>query len=343
VNGRCRKGWSEVMTNYFLGVDIGNTKSHALISDEQGNVLGFSKAGCGNHEIIGYELFADLIQLLVGDALTSAGISSQAVKAAGFGIAGYDWPSQYEALYKGIQLIDLGGPLAMVNDTVIGLVAGAPQGWGIGLVAGTGSNCWGMDQKGRFGRMTGLTHLMDEGGGAGSLVLWAVQAIGRAWTMRGPSTKLTDIFLAHYGEAEVIHLLERLGNQGEQIDASLAPLVIETAHKGDTVALEIIQRAAESLSSLCVGVARQLDLIGQEVDVVLIGSVFKAGRIFIDPLNKYIHAEMPLATLNRLDCPPVVGGVLLAMKEAGYQPKPDTIMKLKKVTLDRVALLDPSG
>ena len=331
------------MTEYFLGVDIGNTKSHALIADGQGNVLGFAKAGCGNHEIIGYDLFTELIQLLVEEALTSAGVSPREIKGAGFGIAGYDWPSQYELLYKGIQPLNLGGPVVLVNDTVIGLVAGAPQGWGIGLVAGTGSNCWGMDQKGRFGRMTGLSHLMDEGGGAGSVVLWAVQAIGRAWTLRGPATMLTDIFLEHYGETEVIRLLERLGNQGEQIDASLAPLVIETAHNGDTVALEIIQRAAESLSSLCVGVARQLDLTGQPVDVVLIGSVFKAGSIFIDPLNDCIHAEMPLAALTRLDCPPVVGGILLAMKEAGFQLKPDAIITLKKATLDRVALLDQTG
>ena len=331
------------MANYYLGVDIGNTKSHALISDGQGNVLGFAKAGCGNHEIIGYDLFAELIQFLVGEALTSAGISPQDVKGAGFGIAGYDWPSQYEPLYKGIQPLELGGPVVMVNDAVIGLVAGAPQGWGIGLVAGTGSNCWGMDAHDRFGRMTGLSHLMDEGGGASSLVLWAVQAIGRAWTLRGPKTLLTDIFLEQYGETEVIRLLERLGNQEGLIDANLAPLVIGAGEKGDGVALGIIQRAAESLSSLCVGVARQLDLTDQPVDVVLIGSVFKAGSIFIDPLNDCIRAEMPLAALTRLDCPPVVGGVLLAMKEASFQPNSDAIIKLKKATLDRVALLDQTG
>ena len=319
------------MANYYLGVDIGNTKSHALISDGLGNVLGFAKAGCGNHEIIGYDLFAELIQFLVGEALTSAGISPGEVKGAGFGIAGYDWPSQCEPLVKGIRSLDLGGSVAMVNDAVIG------------LVAGTGSNCWGMDQKGRFGRMTGLSHLMDEGGGASSLVLWAVQAIGRAWTLRGPKTLLTDIFLEQNGETEVIRLLERLGNQEGLIDANLAPLVIGAGEKGDEVALGIIQRAAESLSSLCVGVARQLDLIDQPVDVVLIGSVFKAGSIFFEPLNDRIHAEIPLATLTRLECPPVVGGVLLAMKEAGFQANSDAIIQLKKATLDRVALLDQNG
>jgi len=331
------------MTQHFLGVDVGNTKSHALIADEQGNVLGFAKAGCGNHEVIGYDLFAELIQILVGEALTSAGISSRDIKAAGFGIAGYDWPSQYEPLYKGIQPLELGGPVVMVNDAVIGLVAGAPQGWGIGLVAGTGSNCWGMDAHGRFGRMTGLSHLMDEGGGASSLVLWAMQAIGRAWTMRGPGTILTGIFLDQYGETEVIRLLERLGNQEGLIDANLAPLVIEAGEKGDAVALEIIQRAVESLSSLCVGVARQLNLFDQEIDVVLIGSVFKAGEIVINPLNKCILADLPQARLNRLDCPPVVGGVLLAMKEARLKPAAESIAQIKKATSSVVASLEQSN
>jgi len=331
------------MTHYFLGVDVGNTKSHALITDEQGNVLGFGKAGCGNHEIIGYDLFAELIHFLVGEALISARISSRDVKAAGFGIAGYDWPSQYEPLYKGIQPLELGGPVVMVNDAVIGLVAGASQGWGIGLVAGTGSNCWGMDAQGRIGRMTGLSHLMDEGGGASSLVLWAVQAIGRAWTMRGPGTILTSIFLEQYGETEVIRLLQRLGDQEGLIDASLAPLVIGAGQMGDSVALGIIQRAVESLSSLCVGVARQLNLIDQKVDVVLIGSVFKAGEIFINPLNKCIFADLPQARLNRLDCPPVVGGVLLAMKEAGLKPTVETITQIKKATSSMVASLEQSN
>ena len=33
------------MTRYYLGVDIGATKSHALIADETGRVVGFGAAG----------------------------------------------------------------------------------------------------------------------------------------------------------------------------------------------------------------------------------------------------------------------------------------------------------
>ena len=42
------------MTAYFLGVDIGGTKSHALIADETGRAIGFGEAGPGNYEDVGY-------------------------------------------------------------------------------------------------------------------------------------------------------------------------------------------------------------------------------------------------------------------------------------------------
>ena len=43
------------MSPYFLGVDIGGTKSHALIADGEGNAVGFGTYGPGNHEEVGYE------------------------------------------------------------------------------------------------------------------------------------------------------------------------------------------------------------------------------------------------------------------------------------------------
>ena len=317
---------------YFLGVDVGNTKSHALIADEHGTLAGFARAGCGNHEVIGYPRFGELIAQLVTDAMNNAKLSASDISGAGFGISGYDWPSQKDPLLEGIAKIGLGCPMEMVNDTLIGLIAGAPSGWGIGLVAGTGSNCWGMDAQGHFGRMTGLSYLMDEGGGAFSIVMWAIQAIGRAWTQRGPKTMLTDAFLSHFNQQDVLHLLELLSAEQIPIDASLAPLVIESGKTGDGVALAIIQQAVESLASLCVGVAHQLDLMNQAVDVVLIGSVFNAGSIFINPLAETIHASLPLAQLVRLEAPPVVGGVLLGMRQVSVQPGQDAIARLKLAT-----------
>ena len=38
--------------NYFLGIDIGGTKSHAMIVDQTGEILGFYESGAGNHEVV---------------------------------------------------------------------------------------------------------------------------------------------------------------------------------------------------------------------------------------------------------------------------------------------------
>lgn len=317
------------MTRYFLGVDTGNSKSHALVADEAGRVLGIGLGGCGSPEVLGYEGFGAVLQSLASEALTQAGLSPSQISAAGFGVAGYDWPSQTQPCLERIASLGLGGPSGLVNDALVGMLAGAPAGWGVGLVAGTGSNCWGMDKSGRVGRMTGLTFLMDEGGGAGHLVLWGLQAVGKAYTLRGPQTMLTELFLQRFGEPDVLSLLQRLSAQRELVDPSLAPLVMRAAHEGDAVALQILQQAAESLASLCLGVARQLKLDKGLFDVVLIGGVFQAGELLIQLLRNVILDEMPGAHLLRLEAPPVLGGVVLAAKQLGLKLGQDSLQRLQ--------------
>lgn len=55
--------------NYFLGVDVGATKSHALIADAQGQAVGFAVGGSGNHEDVGYEGTIRTLQQIVRGAL----------------------------------------------------------------------------------------------------------------------------------------------------------------------------------------------------------------------------------------------------------------------------------
>ncbi len=47
---------------YYLGTDIGSTKTHTLIMDETGRALGFGESGSGNHEDVGYEGMLEAMQ-----------------------------------------------------------------------------------------------------------------------------------------------------------------------------------------------------------------------------------------------------------------------------------------
>ena len=113
---------------YFLGVDIGGTKSHALLSDEDGNALGFAEAGPGNHEVVGYAGLRQVLEAITAGATQMVGIPRAAIAGAGFGVAGYDWPSELPSTLEAIAPLGLTCPVAAVNDTIIGLLAGAEQG-----------------------------------------------------------------------------------------------------------------------------------------------------------------------------------------------------------------------
>jgi N-acetylglucosamine kinase-like BadF-type ATPase len=64
------------MADYFLGVDIGATKSHALICDAEGQAAGVGIGGPGNHESIGKAGFEQVLNTVTAAALAQAGITS---------------------------------------------------------------------------------------------------------------------------------------------------------------------------------------------------------------------------------------------------------------------------
>jgi len=305
---------------YFLGVDIGNTKSHALIADENGRCLGFGKAGAGSWEAVGWDAAQHLLHDIVNQAVAQAGIHKQAIAGAGFGYAGYDWPEDRPRHVAMIESLALTAPYTLGNDTLVGLAAGAKAGWGVVIVAGTSNNCRGRDKYGREGRVTGMGTWFGEYGGAAEIVSKAIQAVAAAWACRGPETALSHALVAQTGAKDVDDLLAGLVRERYQLASAVAPVIFDLAAQGDGVAQELVVWAGRELGSLAVGVIRQLNLAAQVFDVVLSGSLFKGGAPLTEPLRQTVQAVAPQANLVQLHAPPVVGGVLLGMELAGLNP-----------------------
>ena len=310
------------MTSYFLGIDIGATKSHALVADESGRALGFGKAGPGNHEVVGYDGLVATLKEITGQALNQAGVQTKDIAGAGFGVAGYDWASELQPTLEAIGALELTAPVKAVNDTVIGLIAQASEGWGVAVVAGTSNNCWGRDHQGREGHVTGCGSWFGEYGGAGDLVDRAFHAVVAEWSRRGQPTRLTQAFFEYTGAHDIEDFLEGITNGRYHLEAAAAPLVFQVALAGDEVAREVIEWIGQQQGSLAVGVIRQLGFEKLEFEVVLVGSLYNGGALLIDPMRQTIQSEAPLARLVRLEAPPVMGGVLLGMEQAGYHPFP---------------------
>ena len=305
------------MTRFFLGVDIGATKSQALIADESGRALGLGSGGPGNYEAVGYDGLASTLNAITSEALHRAGLSTRALSGAGFGIAGYDWPAEAPPTRQAIETLGLSAPYEFVNDATLGLIAGTSQGWGVAVVSGTSCNCRGRDSRGREGRVTGNGPWMDEYGGGGELVAKAVHAIARDWTQRGPTTRLTAAFIQATGASDASDLLQGLALGQYQLSAGSAPIVFQAAEAGDAVAQELVRWLGRELGSLTVGVIRQLSFQELDFEVVLVGSMFKGSPVIEQELAATVHAVAPRARLVRLVAPPVVGGVLLGMEQTG--------------------------
>ena len=303
---------------YFVGVDIGSSKTHVAIADQAGQIVGFGRAGAGNNQVVGYDGMLRAVQDGLAQAVAQAQISLSQIAGAGFGIAGYDWSSQDPAMRGVLNQLGLTCPMMFVNDGVPPLLAASEDGWGISLIAGTGCNCRGLDRtREREGRVTGYGYHMGEFVGASELVWRAMQLVAFAWTKRGQPTALSDALITFAGAKNLADLLEGYTEGHLSVNAKAAPLVFEVARQGDVVAQELLRWAGQELAEMAKAVIRQLEFEQETFDVVLSGSLFKGGPLLIDPMWQAIIDFAPQARLVHLMVPPVSGSVILGMAQAG--------------------------
>lgn len=307
------------MTGYFLGVDVGGTKTHALVADEGGEALGFATGGPGNWEGVGYAGLTRVLLEVTGRALQQAKISVSQITGAGLGIGGYDWPCERQDHLDAIRPIGLKCPLEIVNDASLGILAGTSEGWGISVVAGTGCNARGLskDRK-RHGRAVGGgSRWSGEYAGGYDIVARAMQAVTFEWLKRGPATALTPMFLEHCGAKDLDDLVEGVYLQRYEFDSALVLKVFETARQGDPQAQAVMAWAGRELGEMAAGVINQLEIQKDQFEVVLIGSLHGNSPVLDQSLQQTVLKTAPHARFVRLSTPPVVGGVLLGMQAAG--------------------------
>jgi N-acetylglucosamine kinase-like BadF-type ATPase len=309
---------------YYLGVDVGGTKTHALVAKETGQALGLATGGCGNWEGVGYDGLTRVLQGVIAQALDQANISVEQLSGAGMGIGGFDWPSQRQAHLDAIRPVGLECPLEIVNDAMLGILAGSSEGWGVSLVAGTGCNARGLskDHKRQGRAVGGWSSWSGEYAGGYDIVARAMRAVAFEWLKRGPATALTQVFLKYTGAKDLDDLVEGLYLQRYEFDPALVLSVFDTARQGDEQALNVIRWAGYQLAQMALGVIHQLDLQTEAFEVILIGSLHDGHPLLDETLKETILKTAPRANLIRLSAPPVIGAVLLGMEQAGQDGYP---------------------
>jgi N-acetylglucosamine kinase-like BadF-type ATPase len=304
-----------------LGMDGGGRKTYAIVTDEDGGVLGAGQSGASNWEIAGADAARAALESAASEAIEAAELSPDGIAAVAFGLAGLDWASDEPRLLELSSAVAPGATRRIVNDAFIALRAGTSESWGIAVIAGTGTVAVGRDPVGNEFRTIGEGRTFGDFGDEFDVSELAVAAVADQYTGRGPATMLTDMLLERLGESSVESMLERLARFDPRFRApelqNLTPMVLAATEAGDLVARTVLERIGQALGEAAGVVARRLNLSNLPVEVVLAGGLFRTpNRYLLDELELGVRRTAPRAEIRQLTAPPVVGAALMALELA---------------------------
>ena len=306
------------MTNYVLGIDGGGSNTRALIMDQHGNLCGLGESGPSNYQDVGTAVAQDNIQQAVTVARQAAGAPTEPFSAAFLGLAGIGSAPDRAVVHQIARELDLapGNKVGVDHDIRIALAGGLSGRPGIVLIAGTGSSCYGRNAASQHWRSGGWGPLISDEGSGYWLGVQAMRAAARAFDGRTEPTALLPLVQKQLELDDMNELLYRLYVQGMSRAeiAQLAPLVLETARAGDAIAQELICTGSAEMAETVLAVARHLGFSERECELALVGGLFQAGEVVIEPLRTAVVERVPRCSVALAECPPVVGACLLALE-----------------------------
>jgi N-acetylglucosamine kinase-like BadF-type ATPase len=314
---------SRAAGRYVMGIDGGATKTLAAVLDlEQGQVH-LAQGGPSNEDAVGARAAVAVLLEVAEQALQRAGIDERQLATAVLAVAGTDTDA-IAGQVKAARSEDW----IVVNDAVGAWAAATGAQPGIGAISGTGSNVFGVGPHGRPWRVGGWGQLLGDEGSGYWLGARSIRAALRDRDGSGPQTTLSEAVVEFFGTSSV-EAVAALAYSKPLTKGEIAAFAAEAcrlAEQGDAVARELYARGAHELAEQIVAVIRHTGLAEGDgstnggaaaFPVGLIGSVFKAGALFVDPLIATVHQAAPAASVSVVEMAPVGGSLLLAARACG--------------------------
>ena len=231
------------MAQYYLGFDVGGSRTRARLIDADGAIIGTGEAGPGNTRM-GIDRVKEVLLEAGAYAIAAAEIEDVEVGqiAMGAGIAGLS----REGARSALEAEDF--PYARTLFATDGMIAnlGAHGGQdGAILIIGTGSSAHVLHEGKSFTIGGYGFPISDEGSGA-ALGLSAMRHALRALDGRTKPTPLSSAITARFGH-ETPRAIAWMDEARPADYASFAPLVMDFAKANDEIARSIVEDAARHI------------------------------------------------------------------------------------------------
>ena len=276
---------------YLLGIDGGGTKTVICAEEIEGNRRKLFYSGALNINGQGEERTKRTI-LDIGTLLEADGYKRNDCVGIGIGAAGISNPDVATFLKQ--EFCKQGYPcnITLYGDQETALSAAFESCFGIILIAGTGSICYGKRMGQQGVRAGGYGHLIDDVGSGYAIGRDMLTAIVRAEDGRGEKTVLTSLIFKQLGINTIEELIQFLYQEtrSKKEIAELARLINPAVSLNDSAAIMIEEKSANDLFHLFEAVKKK---IPEEQNLALSGSVLLKNERIRSMLMEKIYAKYP--------------------------------------------------
>lgn len=294
-----------------LGMDVGGTKTHAVLVDTAGNVLGQGIGSSANINFVTQAQAEESFGDAIGQARKQAGIDDLQAQIAIIGMEPDPAP-----LYGCVKKV--AGPKKIIHkkEGECSLVGGLVEPTGVSLIAGTGSVGWGRNKQGQI-HMTSCWGTIGDEGSAYDLARRGVNAAFWAADRRGPDTKLCEALCEHFGVETVRDFVTPIYQNPDvrKNFAALSRIVMKVAEQGDPVAVEVIKEGARSIAHIIATCAEVLNMQDEPYRIAATGGLVSRGGWYFDLVQQYLNERHAKAVLVTPKFAPAVGAALIGLAE----------------------------
>jgi N-acetylglucosamine kinase-like BadF-type ATPase len=299
--------------NMVVGVDGGGTTTRAVVMDENYRVAGEGAAGPSNPLRVGVANAAAAIREAIDRACVVAQFRRRDIIAAEVGLAGARRQELRARMEDALRDLEL-GKVEVVSDADIALFGATDGEPGLVVIAGTGSVCCGINERGKRACAGGWGPIVGDEGGGAWIARRALQAIAYAADGRGPETSLSAAARSyfHVTSADDLSTAIYAPTMSNERIAGFGKAVIEAAKAKDPMARQIMAEAGAELGIAAVAVIRNLKLERERFQVAYVGGVFAAGELVLESLRTQVHRVAAKAYLAPPRYAPAVAAARMA-------------------------------
>ncbi|CAM3620310.1 BadF/BadG/BcrA/BcrD ATPase family protein [Marinicrinis lubricantis] len=282
----------------FIGIDGGGTKTEAAVISNEGKLFTTLLGGSTNMHAVPFPKAAQELESILDRLFEKVDLEHHICGGICLALAGVRTEAEQKKIRDFLYAYQTHQhrcfPILLKTEAEIALMAALEKSYGIVVISGTGSNTYGITREGKHYQVGGWGHILGDEGSGYQIGLKTLKAVILSHEGRLPPTKLTELINQAYHFRSITDLRTHIYQPhiGKRDIAAFAKYCIQAGAEGDEVACRILDEEAALLAQSTLALICQ-DLLLQQSEVLVTGSIFQHSIFFYDTFCTQIHASYP--------------------------------------------------